>query len=119
MKKLLKKISSWFSFGFVHPILDDGIATELNNKLGDRRKKQVSETDKYNDILKSYLRTYFSATYVDSKEMSIAFDLTNRKWKELCKDVNRKNKLINIQKEAFANRVKLTIEQLKKNQNEL
>ncbi len=120
MKKLWIWFKSLFSFKFVHPVIDEPLQTAITDKLDARRKEQEAQTDKYNEILSSYLRTYFSTPYANNEEMSIAFDLTNQKWKQLCKDVNRTNRLINIKKEAFQNRVKMTIEQLKQNkQNEL
>ena len=116
MLKRWKQFVKYFSFGkFVHPVVNEELAHAINDKLDKRRKDQEDETEKYNTVLNGYLRTYFSTTYQDNQEMSIAFDLTNKKWKELCKDVNRKNKLINIKKEAFQNRVKLTINQLNEN----
>jgi hypothetical protein len=119
-KKLKTFIGRFISFGkFVHPSVDEELKHAINDKLDKRRKEQDDEREKYNEVLNSYLRTYFSTPYLNNNEMSLAFDLTNKKWKELCKSVNRKNKLINIHKEAFSNRVKLTIEQLKKNKNEL
>jgi len=115
MKKLWKSFIKLFSFKFVHPVVNEELAHAINDKLDKRRKSQEDETEKYNDVLNSYLRTYFSTTYQNNQEMSIAFDLTNKKWKELCRDVNGKNKLINIKKEAFQNRVKLTFNQLNEN----
>jgi hypothetical protein len=118
--KLKRFLGRFISFGkFVHPAVNEELKHAINDHLDKRRKEQEDEKEKFNEILNSYLRTYFSTPYLDNKEMSIAFELTNKKWKELCKSVNRKNKLINLQKESFSNRVKLTIEQLKKNKNEL
>lgn len=112
--KFWKWFKSLFSWKFVHPAVNEELAHAINDKLDKRRKEQEEQQEKYNDILNGYLRTYFSTAYVDNKEMSIAFDLTNKKWKELCKQVNKSNKLINIKKEAFTERVKLTLAELHK-----
>lgn len=114
MKKLWIWFKSLFSLHFVHPSANEELAHAINDKLDKRRREQEEQSEKYNDILNGYLRTYFSTTYKDNNEMSIAFDLTNKKWKELCKQVNKSNKLINIKKDAFADRVKLTLNELHK-----
>lgn len=117
MKKLLKSFLNLFSTKFIHPAVNEELAHAIHDKLNRRRKQQEEESQRYNDILNGYLRTYFSTSYADSKEMSIAFDLTNKKWKDLCKRVNRSNKLINIKKDAFSDRVKLTLDELYKSKN--
>lgn len=119
--KIWKWFKSLFSFGkFVHPVVNEELSNLITDELGKRRTKQVEETEKHNEVLNGYLRTYFSTHYNDTTEMALAFELSNKKWKRYCRDVNATSKLINVSKEAFSNRVKMTINQLKENkQNEL
>lgn len=111
IKQFIKRM---FSFKFVHPIIDEQIDHAINDKLKKRRLEQEDETVKYNDKLNSYLRTYFSKDYATPQEMAMAFALVNKQWQELCRSVNSKNKLINLNKNSFKDRVKLTLIEINK-----
>lgn len=114
MKKIIdffkKNVS--FNWRFVHPVIDTELDHAIDDKLKARRMKQAEEIEKHNDILNGYLRTYFSKRYADNQEMAIAFDLTNKKWKSYCKNINKSNKLVNLRNTMFEERVRLTINKL-------
>lgn len=116
MKKIKQFFKSLFSAKFIHPIVDEELDHAIHDKLRKRRQDQISETEKYNDILNTFLKTYFSKHYNNPQEMGIAFGIANKKWQKLCRDVNSTNKLINLKKESFTERVKLTINQIKQNE---
>lgn len=101
-----------FSKKFVHPVVDEQLDHAINDKLNKRRILQIEETEKYGDILNTYLKTYFAKEYNNSDEMGVAYGIINKQWEDLCREVNGKNKLINIKKDAFKNRVKLTIQKI-------
>jgi hypothetical protein len=115
IKRFLKSV---FSKQFIHPIIDQKLDMAIDDKLKRRAIEQEKLTDKYTQILNNYLKTYFSKTYATNSDMELAFTTTNREWKKLCREVNSKEKLINLKKEAFENQVKLVINQIKINKNE-
>ena len=114
LKRFIQFIKRNISFSkeFTHPVINEQLDHAIEDKLRKRRVSQIEETEKYTDILNSYLKTYFSKTYNNSDEMGVAYGLINKQWEELCRDVNSKNKLINIKKGAFKERVKLTIQKI-------
>lgn len=109
INKLRQKIKGLFSKRFIHPIIDTQLSTAIDDKINRRKSEQQIQSDKYNDILNSYLRTYFSKTYDSQLDMMVAFKSVNKKWKTLCRDVNSTNPLINLKKDAFQNQVKLVV----------
>jgi len=114
LKRWIQFIKKYLSFSkeFVHPVINEQLDRAIEDKLRKRRVSQIEETEKYTEILNSYLKTYFSKTYNNTDEMAVAYGLINKQWEELCRNVNGTNKLINIKKGAFKERVKLTIQKI-------
>lgn len=111
MLKLWKSFKKLFSFKFVHPLVNERVDHAITDKIKAHAKKQDKEASKYQDELNSIVRTYFSRPYETRLEMEVAFQECNRTWKKLCKEVNSTNKLINLNKSAFENQVKLVIKE--------
>lgn len=119
---MIKRFREWLrklvnKRAFVHPALDKNVNTVIDDKIKRIHVKQERLTEKYNNILNGYLRTYFSKQYASQADMSIAYEATNKEWKSLVRKVNSTEKLINLKKDAFQNQVFAVIEKLKENQN--
>lgn len=116
-----KSISSFFkglfSKRFVHPIVNERLATAIDDKINRENKERQAKIEKHNEILNQYVRTYFSRRYSDNDEMQIAFDTINKDWKKHCRVINSTDKTINLKSNYFEQRVKTVITNLKENGN--
>ncbi len=61
--------------------------------------------DKYNAIMNDYIHTFLSKQYSSIIEQQMAFDLINKDWKNLVRQVNSTEKLINLSKTAFEKQI--------------
>lgn len=118
IKKIKRIFKILFSKRFVHPVVDERLSTAIDDKIEARKKAQENESAIYEAKLNEFVKTYFSKKYESVELMGVSFAETNRQWKKLCRDVNRRNKLINLNKNAFQNRVQLVINQMKQNGTE-
>lgn len=117
-KRISKYFKGWFSGGFVHPVLNEKLNTAIDDKINAVKNKQSELSQKHTDLLNSYLRTYFSKEYSSTEEMAIAFDVSNKAWKKHCRTINSTEKLINLNKDAFANQVMAVVKHMKNNEKE-
>lgn len=114
-----KSISNFFkrlfSKRFVHPIVNETLATAIDDKINRDNKQRQANIEKHNDLLNQYVRTYFSRRYDNNDDMQIAFDTLNRDWKKHCRLINSTDRTINLKSNAFEERVKVVITNLKQN----
>ena len=113
IKQFLKRI---FSKRFIAPIINEKLATAIDDKIIRRRKDQEKKTQEHTDILNSFLKTYFSRKYNNSSDMLTAFNTCNKHWKKHCVLINSTEKLINLKKDAFEKNVEKVINKLKENE---
>lgn len=113
--KIKRFFKSLFSKNFIHPEINKRINTAIDDKIAGRVKAQSKETEKHTAFLNSLLRTYFSKQYDSPEMMKVSFDLCNKEWQTLVRDINSKSKLINLNKHAFSNKVKLVIKNINEN----
>lgn len=116
---MIKSISNFFkglfSKRFVHPIINERLATAVDDKINRENKERQARIEKHNEVLNQHVRTYFSRRYDNNDEMQIAFDTINRDWKKHCRLMNSTDRLLNLRSRAFEERVKTVITNLKEN----
>lgn len=118
-KKFKAFVKRTFSKRFIHPVFNEQINTVVDDKLKAEHLKREEISQKYTDILNGYVRTYFLKKYETMSDMEIAFKAINKEWKKICREVNSTEKLLNLNKDAFQRQVKLVVNKLKENQNQI
>lgn len=113
IKAFFKRI---FSTKFIAPIVNEKLATSIDDKITRKRKEQEKLTEFHTSILNSFVKTYLSKKYENKQEMQIAFETCNKQWKKHCAQINSKEKLISLKKTAFESQVKIVIKKLKENE---
>lgn len=112
MKSFFKKL---FSRKFIHPVVNEKLSNAIDDKIAARVRQQQDLTREHEIVLNDIIKTYFSKKYESVDTMKVAFDLSNNKWQKICREVNGKSKLINLNKNAFKNKVEIIIKTLKEN----
>lgn len=111
-KKWLKGVFS-FSKDFIVPVVNEKLATAVDDKLKAHGKTMQKEMDKYTQVMADMLKTFFSRKYKSDMDSQLAFDTINREWKQLCRTVNGTNKNLNLNKNEFERQVKIVLEKNK------
>lgn len=118
---MIKKIASFFVKFFakakekIMPTIDKELDKKIDEKVSARKELVAKEQTIHSDKLNSYLKTYFAKKYDTQDEMQVAFDLCNKNWKNYCRKINGNSTVINLNKKAFENQVKLVITKIKEN----
>ena len=102
---MIKWFKKLFSKNFIVPIVNERLATAIDDKIKARHKKQEALIDKHQAVLNGYLITYFKHKYANNEEMAIAYIEVNKLWVKYCRDINSTEKLINLNKNAFKTEV--------------
>jgi len=113
IKKLKSFFKKLFSKKFVHPVVNEKLSNAIDDKISKRIEKQNDLAKDYEIVLNGIVKTYVSKQYESVDTMKVAFDLSNKEWNKICKEVNGKSKLINLNKNAFKNKVEFVIKTLK------
>jgi len=100
--KFYKKL---FSTKFVHPVINERLAEAIDDKLNATRKEQEALKEKYNVIMRDNIHTFLSKQYSSAIEQQMAFDVINKDWKKLVREVNSTEKLINLNKRGFEQQI--------------
>lgn len=115
--KIIKRIIEFFrSISFVHPILEEQpslVKKEIDGVVEKEMMKIDEKISSYDKILDEYIIAYLGKKYDTPFHMEAAYYTINRQWLDLCKKVNRTEKNINLNKNAFKNKVNNTINKLK------
>ena len=117
-KKFVKWFKGLFSKNFIVPVVNERLATAVDDKLKAHGKQTQKEMDKYTQIMADYLQTFFSRKYKSDLDSQLAFDTINRDWKKLCRDVNSTNKHLSLNKNEFERQVKIHLEKQKNKQQQ-
>jgi hypothetical protein len=115
--KIIKIFLDFFKgIRFIHPELEEKPSLVKKEIEGIVEKEMIKIDEKiasYDKILDDYIIAYLGKKYDTTLHMEAAYYAINRKWLDLCKQVNRKEKNINLNKNAFKNKVNNTINKLK------
>lgn len=109
-KKFVKWWKGLFSSNFIVPVVNEKLATAVDDKLAAHSKQTQKEKDKYTQVMADYLQTFFSRKYKSDMDSQLAFDTINREWKQLCRTVNSTNRNLSLDKKEFERQVKIVLE---------
>lgn len=112
-KKIVKWFKGLFSKNFITPVVNEKLATAVDDKIKAHHKVANKEADKYTQVMADYLKTFFSRKYTSDLDSQMAYDTINRDWKKLCKKVNGTSRHINLKKDEFERQVKIVLEKNK------
>jgi len=115
-KKFRKWLRGLFSKDFIVPVVNERLATAVDDKLKAHGKQTQKEMDKYTQVMADYLQTFFSRKYKSDMDSQLAFDTINREWKQLCRKVNSTNRNLSLNKGEFERQVKIVLEKEKAKQ---
>lgn len=117
--KYILQFFKWLMKGATpHTSINQKLDTALDDKLRKRREEQQVLIQEHNEVLNSFLRTYFSKQYISNKEMAFAFSVSDRQWKRYVREVNSTTKLINLNKNDFKHRVMKTLSEIANSKNQ-
>jgi hypothetical protein len=118
-----KKFKAWFrnlfSARFIVPVVNEKLATAVDDKLKARRKKYDKMVTENQQILRNYARTYLDKAYSCEADMAFAFDEINRAWKKHVRSINSTSKIISLRKDGFEIEVKALIKIMKAKKSEM
>lgn len=109
-KKIAKFVRGLFSRNFIVPAVNEKLATAVDDKIKAHSKKTEIEQAKYTKIMADHLATFFARKYTCDIDSQLAFDIINREWKQLVRQVNSTNRHLNLKKDEFERQVKIVLE---------
>lgn len=112
-KKFVKWLKGLFSKDFIVPVVNERLATAVDDKIKANTKVTEKDMAKYTQVMADYLKTFFSRKYKSDLDSQLAFDTINREWKQLCRAVNSTNKNLSLNKNEFERQVKIHLEKSK------